>query len=104
MFNSLSYYSNNVAGDFTEDPVHPKINWPSRVNCPSCVDDDGAFNREQVIQHLASVYNVKVANGDTINQYCDGVYDFQLGAKLTIDGTNARILKKRVICGSFDHV
>merc|ERR1739842_258159 len=26
----------NLAGDATEDPAHPKVQWPSSSQCPQC--------------------------------------------------------------------
>lgn len=45
-----------LAGDATEDPKHPKIQFPSRDNCPVCRHPDGSWNYEEVLKYLKFVY------------------------------------------------
>ena len=56
-----------LAGDETEDPTHPKIEWPSEGNCPTCrysndtlvdlVEINGeSWNKQEVINYIRKVY------------------------------------------------
>lgn len=45
-----------LAGDITEDPDHPKIQYPSVTRCPECRLARGAWNLPAVYQYLQNVY------------------------------------------------
>ncbi|XP_059059777.1 sulfhydryl oxidase 1-like [Achroia grisella] len=45
-----------LAGDLTEDPEHPKTQFPSVTNCPECRSARGAWNLPSVYQYLIKVY------------------------------------------------
>ncbi|XP_054910132.1 sulfhydryl oxidase 1 [Poeciliopsis prolifica] len=53
--------NNRIAGDLSEDPHFPKIQWPSPEMCPSChtVKDNGehSWNRAQVTPFLGSYFS-----------------------------------------------
>lgn len=52
-----------LAGDITEDPEHPKIQFPSAVNCPECRLARGAWNLPAVYQYLQKVYGAANIQG-----------------------------------------
>ncbi|XP_045509525.1 sulfhydryl oxidase 1-like isoform X2 [Colias croceus] len=45
-----------LAGDVTEDPEHPKIQFPSAIKCPECRQARGAWNLPNVYQYLQRMY------------------------------------------------
>ncbi|XP_075990500.1 quiescin sulfhydryl oxidase 1 isoform X2 [Anticarsia gemmatalis] len=45
-----------LAGDVTEDPEHPKIQFPTVGRCPECRLARGAWNLPAVFQYLQNVY------------------------------------------------
>lgn len=45
-----------LAGDVTEDPEHPKIQFPSVAKCPECRLARGAWNLPAVYMYLQNVY------------------------------------------------
>lgn len=45
-------------GDDSEDPKHPKIQFPSKEMCKDCKDDNGEWKREVVLQFLKDHYGV----------------------------------------------
>ncbi|GLV42737.1 Quiescin sulfhydryl oxidase 1 [Carabus blaptoides fortunei] len=56
-----------LAGDATEDPEHPKIQFPSQQHCPKCRDGD-KWNLTEVLQYLRHMYssiNVRYLGSDT---------------------------------------
>lgn len=56
-----------LAGDETEDPEHPKIQFPSLENCPKCKNDD-KWNLQEVLHYLRHMYgsiNVRYLGADT---------------------------------------
>lgn len=56
-----------LAGDATQDPEHPKIQFPSQENCPKCRDGD-KWNLTEVLQYLRHMYssiNVRYLGSDT---------------------------------------
>jgi len=53
-----------LAGDHTEDPTSPKIQWPSPLNCPSCRTRRtrrntyfDVWDRVEVLKYIKTVYN-----------------------------------------------
>lgn len=56
-----------LAGDSTEDPEYPKIQFPSAENCPKCRDGD-KWNLTEVLNYLRHMYssiNVRYLGSDT---------------------------------------
>lgn len=45
-----------LAGDVTEDPEHPKVQFPSVTRCPECRLARGAWNLPAVYQYLQNIY------------------------------------------------
>lgn len=45
-----------LAGDVTEDPLHPKLQFPSTLRCPECRLSRGAWNLPAVYEYLQRVY------------------------------------------------
>ncbi|XP_071444814.1 sulfhydryl oxidase 2-like [Hetaerina americana] len=45
-----------LKGDITEDPKHPKTQFPSRNACPACSDSKGVWNEEEVLRYLKRFY------------------------------------------------
>lgn len=57
-----------LAGDRTEDPQYPKIQFPSEKNCPKCRNADDTWNEPEVLIYLQHVYNslnVRYIGSDT---------------------------------------
>lgn len=48
-----------LAGDVTEDPQHPKIQFPSITRCPACRQERGAWALPAVYQYLQGVYGTE---------------------------------------------
>lgn len=48
-----------LAGDLTEDPEHPKIQFPSIAKCPQCRQARGAWNLPAVYQYLQELYGAE---------------------------------------------
>lgn len=46
-----------LAGDNTEDPFNPKIQFPSIDKCPKCYDLNKNFVSEEVVNYLISFYS-----------------------------------------------
>ncbi|XP_008552097.2 sulfhydryl oxidase 2 [Microplitis demolitor] len=49
--------NSRLAGDFTEDPEFPKIQYPSKENCQKCRNDDDSWNQVQVLDYLKKKYS-----------------------------------------------
>ncbi|XP_027543735.1 sulfhydryl oxidase 2 [Neopelma chrysocephalum] len=52
--------NNRLAGDLTEDPKFPKVQWPTPDICPACHEEIKglhSWNEEQVLKFLKSHYN-----------------------------------------------
>lgn len=45
-----------LANDVTEDPEYPKIQYPSKVHCPSCRNANGTWNELEVLNYLKGKY------------------------------------------------
>ncbi|XP_035707657.1 sulfhydryl oxidase 2 isoform X2 [Folsomia candida] len=46
-----------LKGTLSEDPVYPKIQYPSETQCPECYGKETIFDEEKVLQHLLTVYS-----------------------------------------------
>lgn len=47
-----------LAGDATEDPAYPKIQFPSKSVCPRCRDDSSDWQMPEVLHFLSEYYGV----------------------------------------------
>ena len=45
-----------LAGDASEDPDHPKVQFPTQLSCPSCRNKDGVWVNEEVLHFLKEMY------------------------------------------------
>ena len=72
-----------LAGDETEDPMYPKIQWPGAQNCPTCRSNNDRWtpmlrvngelwNQDEVLNYIKSVY---LAKNITKNVKDNGVTD-----------------------------
>ncbi|EDW23799.1 GL23804 [Drosophila persimilis] len=48
-----------LAGDTTEDPKFPKIQFPSKKYCPACTNENSQWNRTEVLKYLKIIYDNK---------------------------------------------
>ena len=68
-----------LAGDNTEDPTRPKIQWPSGQNCPNCRIKDNSIDQVpgmqvngeiwdqiQLIEYIRSVYKADSIINDVV--------------------------------------
>lgn len=46
-----------LSGDATEDPKHPKVQYPTAEHCPQCRDAHDQFNETQVLAYLKNKYS-----------------------------------------------
>merc|ERR1711892_48614 len=67
-----------LAGDQTEDPTRPKIQWPSPQNCPACRDNGNRWkravkingelwNKEEVLNYIKAAYKEENLKPNTKN-------------------------------------
>lgn len=57
-----------LAGDSTEDPEFPKVQFPTSERCASCRNSDGGWNYPEVltyVKHMYSSINVRYIGSDT---------------------------------------
>ncbi|XP_044253532.1 sulfhydryl oxidase 1-like [Tribolium madens] len=57
-----------LKGDITEDPVFRKEQFPARLQCPECYEEDGSWRRRKVFEYLKKMYgkyNVRYIGSDT---------------------------------------
>lgn len=47
-----------IAGDSTEDPKFPKIQFPSAENCPTCRSNDSEWRTDEVLKYLKQLYDI----------------------------------------------
>ncbi|XP_022221259.2 sulfhydryl oxidase 1-like [Drosophila obscura] len=51
--------NSRLAGDTTEDPEFPKIQYPSEMDCHACRNENAEWNRIEVLKYLKSIYDTK---------------------------------------------
>lgn len=54
--NHVNFRLHQYPGNRTEDPEHPKIQFPSITNCPQCYTSSGDWNETSVLNYLKSIY------------------------------------------------
>lgn len=88
-----------LSGDETEDPDHPKQQFPSKERCPRCYNADDSWNIQEVLLYVKHVYNsinVRYIGSDTriLHLGLDGSTDFPTSSGLfkTIDASLCLIL------------
>ncbi|KYB26007.1 Sulfhydryl oxidase 1-like Protein [Tribolium castaneum] len=57
-----------LKGDTTEDPEYPKEQFPTRLRCPECYGEDGAWKKKEVLKYLKRMYgrySVRYVGSDT---------------------------------------
>jgi len=57
-----------LAGDETEDPEYPKIQFPSAENCPKCRDSHDKWVLEEVLAYVKRMYaegNIRYVGADS---------------------------------------
>ncbi|XP_052834983.1 sulfhydryl oxidase 1-like [Drosophila gunungcola] len=51
--------NNRLAGDATEDPKFPKVQFPLRKHCPACHKKPNGWNTAEVLKYLKRIYSIK---------------------------------------------
>lgn len=68
LWSAHNVVNKRLAGDTTEDPEFPKVQFPTIENCPTCRKSDGSFNEAEVLKYLKNMYsnlNVRYIGSDT---------------------------------------
>ncbi|KAL1457169.1 hypothetical protein WDU94_001829 [Cyamophila willieti] len=55
--NHVNFRLHQFPGNRTEDPDHPKIQFPSNSHCPQCYTSSGDWNETSVLSYLKSIYS-----------------------------------------------
>ncbi|XP_014671812.1 PREDICTED: sulfhydryl oxidase 1-like [Priapulus caudatus] len=58
-----------LAGDITEDPQHPKVQFPTAIQCARCHGDGGVWDRAEVLVYLRSHYGIANIHLDDNHPY-----------------------------------
>lgn len=80
-----------LAGDVTEDPMHPKVLFPLKSHCTTCYLNDNEWNKTEVLIYLKNMYStisIKQTPNDNINSEPQNM----LLNKHVIDDNNYTIL------------
>ncbi|XP_053138359.1 sulfhydryl oxidase 2 isoform X2 [Hemicordylus capensis] len=67
-----------LAGDLSEDPKFPKVQWPTPDLCPACHEENKGlhtWNKAQVLQFLKQHYG----SGNLVHPYTEGPADLEEG-------------------------
>lgn len=48
-----------LAGDDTEDPAYPKIQFPAKAKCPQCYNSNDQWNEKAVLHYLKNMYKAE---------------------------------------------
>uniref|UniRef100_A0A8D9EMZ1 Sulfhydryl oxidase n=1 Tax=Cacopsylla melanoneura TaxID=428564 RepID=A0A8D9EMZ1_9HEMI len=55
--NHVNFRLHQFPGNRTEDPDHPKIQFPSNSHCPQCYTSSGDWNQTSVLSYLKTIYS-----------------------------------------------
>ena len=53
-----------LKGDKTEDPMHPKVQFPTKEKCPDCFDWKDDYLENKVLNYLNKVYGSEAISSD----------------------------------------
>jgi len=59
LWEAHNYVNKQLAGDSTEDPKFPKIQFPSERDCPKCRNNATEWRTEEVLHYLKGIYTLK---------------------------------------------
>jgi len=74
LWNAHNEVNGRTKGSASEDPTSPKVQWPNSWTCPSCRDQDGSWDRDNVLAFLKRFYSFsqpKVAGKGTKEHLID---------------------------------
>lgn len=58
LWSAHNQVNQRLAGDVTEDPMHPKVIFPLKVHCPTChLKDSDEWNKKEVLIYLKKMYS-----------------------------------------------
>jgi len=66
LWRSHNRANRHLRGDITEDPAHPKLQFPSATLCPAC-HHDGSWNETAVLHYLVEYYGAASIIDDDID-------------------------------------
>lgn len=69
LWSAHNQVNQRLAGDVTEDPMHPKVLFPLKVHCETCYQDD-EWNTTEVLKYLKKMYttiSLKQTPNDNVN-------------------------------------
>lgn len=66
--NHVNFRLHQYPGNITEDPDHPKIQFPSLTHCPKCYTSSGDWNETAVLSYLKTLYT-KISNKTVVESY-----------------------------------
>ncbi|EDW98172.1 sulfhydryl oxidase 2 [Drosophila yakuba] len=59
LWEAHNYVNKLLAGDATEDPKFPKIQFPSELHCPNCRNNQSEWRTDEVLKYLKAMYALK---------------------------------------------
>ncbi|XP_017039731.1 sulfhydryl oxidase 2 [Drosophila ficusphila] len=59
LWRAHNFINEKLAGDSTEDPQFPRIQFPSKNDCPSCRDNNSEWRTDEVLIYLKRIYSLK---------------------------------------------
>ncbi|XP_017083958.2 sulfhydryl oxidase 2 [Drosophila eugracilis] len=59
LWRAHNYVNKELAGDSTEDPLFPKIQFPSEKDCPNCRGNKSEWRTDEVLKYLKTIYCLK---------------------------------------------
>ncbi|XP_077986131.1 sulfhydryl oxidase 2-like [Glandiceps talaboti] len=76
LWRSHNKANNRLHGDASEDPQHPKVQFPPKQLCPSCQEyTDTEWLEDQVLKFLKEYYHVNNIRLDQLSRYIDKIRD-----------------------------
>lgn len=76
-----------LAGDVTEDPMHPKVLFPLEVHCKTCREHNGDWNKIEVLKYLKKMYST-ISIKQTPNDNVHSDTQHLVSSQLIIDDNN----------------
>lgn len=91
LWSAHNQVNQRLAGDVTEDPMHPKILFPLQVHCETCRQNNDEWNKTEVLIYLKKMYS-SISIKQTPNDNIHSEPQILISSKQIIDDSNYNVV------------
>lgn len=91
LWSAHNQVNQRLAGDVTEDSMHPKILFPLKVHCETCKNYNDEWNKTEVLIYLKKIYST-ISIKQTPNNIFHSEPEILVSSKQIIDDSNYNVV------------